>query len=359
MGLDFLPASTGTAAPAAAFGAPQLRNVALRAGQTVARGTTRSGTPQPDISLVGAEAGFALGRRSELFIAADGGARGAEGYMQVLAGLRQRFDVARGSVFAEAALGFGGGGNVDTGAGALATLGLGAAIPLGKSFGLEFLLGSSVAPDGAFGGTSGTLRLVRRFGAATGLAEPAPQRWAITSGLSMHLPNAAFRKPGSVATEAPVMQKSSIDYYLTDALYLTGTAETAMGGNVAGFAIGPLGAGYRVALDPRWALSLEGHLGAAGGGGVNTVGGAIGGLSAELDFALGESSSLSLGIGRFAALRGAGMAPVELHAGLNSTSRPTERQPAPLPHPAQSGSPCCSNSAKGSPCASPATFCPS
>ena len=298
------------------FDKPKLRSVGLRAGQIAARGTTRSGVDQPDLSLVGAEAAFGIGGGTELVLAADGAAKGAEGYMQVLAGLRQRHDFTRGSVFVEGALGFSGGGDVDTGAGALATLGVGAGVRIAPWADLEFVLGGTRAAGGDFGGATGTLRLVRVFDRGQGSTTGGPQRWAYSAGLSIQDPNASFRRPGATATGRPVMQESSLDLFLTDALYLTGTAQTAMGGDVAGFAIGTLGLGYRMELSPKWALSLEGHLGAAGGGGVNVTGGAIAGLKAEIDYALNDRVSVSAGLGKMRALESGGMAPGVLTLGL-------------------------------------------
>ena len=296
-----------------------LRSVSLGAAQVVARsGTqTRAGQPQPDLSLVGAEASFLLSARNELTFGAAGAAKGGEGYMQVMGGLRHRIPMGPVDLFGEAALGFGGGGEVDTGAGALVSVAGGVSVPLANWLDLDLAVGGTKALSGDHGGALASVRLTRVFKRAPDQSTSGkPQKWAYSFGVSVQDPNARFRKAGAPGSGRPIMQESSVDMFLSDRLYMTGNAQTAMGGEVAGYAVGLLGLGYEMPLSPRWSASVEAHLGAAGGGGVNAAGGLIGGLRAELDYALRDNLRLSLGLGTLRALKPCGLAPTVATVGF-------------------------------------------
>jgi len=61
--------------------------------------------------------------------------------------------------------------------------------------------------------------------------------------------------------------------------------------------VGLLGLGHEIDLGELWRMSLETHIGAAGGGGVNVGKGLLGGARIEADYVLNSDSSLSLGLG--------------------------------------------------------------
>ena len=69
-------------------------------------------------------------------------------------------------------------------------------------------------------------------------------------------------------------------------------------------------------LGDRWSLSVEGLLGAAGGGGVNTAGGIVAGLRAEVDYRVGDAWRLSMGLGQLASVRSGGMSPTTVTLGV-------------------------------------------
>lgn len=297
-------------------GGLKLRSVALGGSAMFLSGRTRSGGDQPNVGLLGAEAIFHLGRNRELLITADGGAKGAEGYMEIMGGLRKRVSLGHLSGFGHVNVGFGGGGDVDTGGGLLVGFGGGLAWQITEDADLEFGLTGLIAPDGDMSGASAALRLVRVFGRKAGDLEAWPQNWVISLGLSAQMPSAGFYKPGMLGNGTVIMQESSLDMMLGKHFYLTGNAQTSMDGGVAGYAIGLVGLGWTHQIAPRWDISFEGHVGAAGGGGVNTEGGLIAGPRAEFDFALNDSVKLSLGIGQLRTLKGGGMAPVVVQLGL-------------------------------------------
>ena len=277
---------------------------------------TRSGIDQPDISLVGAEFHSPVSQNSQVWIAADGAADGAEGYMEILAGLRTEVPLGDWRGFAGAGAGFGGGGQVDTGGGLLLTARLGAAIPLTRSLDLEAALVGLEAPDGAFDAVGLSLQVVKTFEKKSAPTPNTPQRWALSMGVSHQEPNDNFRVAGANRPEAPIMQESSLDLFISDGAYITGNAQTTISGNAGGYAIGLLGLGYEITLSENWFISAEGHLGAAGGGSVNAAGGLIGGARLEIDRAIWGKSRVSLGVGQLRSLNSGGMAPIITQIGI-------------------------------------------
>ena len=237
--------------------------------------------------------------------------------MQVMAGLRGRVHYGSLSIFAEGAAGFGGGGQVDTGGGLLLQGGIGAGIDLSRALRIEALLARQDAPQSGGVGTVATLRLARLFGGhGADQMNAAVHRWRFSTGISQQYPNGDFRTPSSGRTGRPMMQESSIDLLLGDRLYLTGNAQTVLGGDAAGYAIGLVGAGYQFDLSPRVSLSAEAHFGAAGGGSVAASGGAIYSVRGEVDYRIDDRMSASIGVGAMGTLSGGGMAPLFVTVGL-------------------------------------------
>ncbi len=315
LGLSYQPSGTRGNGGS---GAPRLRSVSIGASQLDFSGEPdRSGGAQADLDLVGAEASYFAGRNLELFLEADGAASGGDGYMQVLGGLRRRFDLETVSLFGQASAGFGGGGNVDTGNGVIARAAAGVSVPLGGALDLDLSYGAWHAVDSGVGGSGPQARLTRVFLRAPGaVSDSGPQRWQFTLGLSGQSPNDDFMKSRSNAGIDPVMQESSIDLFMSDSLYVTGNAQTTISGGVAGYAIGLIGLGQQFELSRDWRLSIEGHLGAAGGGGVDVGKGLVGGLRGEIDYLLSPRNALSLGVGTLQALDGGGVDVPVLQFGL-------------------------------------------
>jgi len=282
----------------------------------------RDGTVLNTMMLIGFEASFSTTpeSRNETFIQATGAvAGGGEGYADVQLGYRWKTAPDGLRAFAEAAAGFGGGGGVDTGGGFIATAGAGVTVPLFYGFEAEIGAQATAAPGGNFTAFAPYVRAALNFG---GNKRPylATRHWQLTLGLSEQEPNSGFRKPGATSNATPVLVESSLDLFLTEHLYFTGNAQTAVTGDVGGYAVGLLGLGYAMPLNKTWTVSLEGHVGAAGGGGVDTRGGLVGAVRVELDYALRDNLAISMGLGTMQPLRGNGGArPLTLHLGLKTS----------------------------------------
>ena len=281
----------------------------------------RSGGPLGTMSLVGFEAAFAASPNAlnETFIQATGAVAGdGEGYADIQIGYRWKTSAHGLRAFAEVAAGFGGGGDVDTGGGLLATVGAGVAIPLFGGFEAELGAQATTALDGDLNALSPYLRASLKFGDHK-RPYATPRHWQLSMGASLQQPNTGFRKPGLTATASPVLVESSVDLFLSERVYFTGNAQTVAYGDAGGYAIGLLGLGYALPLGERWTASIEGHLGAAGGGGIDTGGGLVAAGRLELDYAINDTLAISAGVGKMQTLRGGGGAkPVTFHLGLKT-----------------------------------------
>ena len=112
------------------------------------------------------------------------------------------------------------------------------------------------------------------------------------------------------------MQETSIDLFVTDRVYLTGNAQTVLGGDAAGYAIGLLGAGLQHELSQRVSLGVEAVVGAAGGGGVSVGSGLIAGLRGEMDIQVTNGFYASIAVGQYRSVTDGGMAPLFVGLGL-------------------------------------------
>jgi len=262
------------------------------------RALSRRGTPQFQLRLMGAEVSFNISNDYETFLGADGAVSGGDGYMHVIGGLRKRWPLGPISLLAQSSVGFGGGGNVDTGGGLITGASGGIEFPMGNNFDLDLTYGRLKSLSSGILGHRTQLSLSRVFKRAPtrkNLGEH--QQWQVGLGFSIQPPNRYYMKSQSNVGILPVMQESSIDYFINSKTYFTGNAQTTITGGVAGYAVGLLGLGHEIDLGELWRMSLETHIGAAGGGGVNVGKGLLGGARIEADYVLNSDSSLSLGLG--------------------------------------------------------------
>ena len=259
---------------------------------------SRSGMPQAQLRLVGAEASFSISNDYETFLGADGAVSGGDGYMHVIGGLRKLWPLGPISLLGQSSIGFGGGGDVDTGGGLIAGASGGIAFPMGDNFDIDLTYGKMKSLSSGVTGHRTQLSLSRVFKKGPIRKNYAEhQQWQVGLGISIQPPNNYYMKSQSNVGILPVMQESSIDYFISTKTYFTGNAQTTISGGVAGYAVGLLGLGHEFNIGEVWRLSPEAHIGAAGGGGVDVGKGLLGGARVEADYILNSESSLSLGLG--------------------------------------------------------------
>jgi hypothetical protein len=118
----------------------------------------------------------------------------------------------------------------------------------------------------------------------------------------------AARKDGRTeALEAVVLQ---INRFVTPSIYLAGQAHSAFAGGAGAYSSGLFGVGAQVPVVPRLRIGAEALAGAAGGGGVDTQGGAVLQARAYADVALTDTLSLRIGAGKIKSVHGGLDAPV-------------------------------------------------
>jgi hypothetical protein len=277
-----------------------------------------SGTPLTQtIGLVGMRAEHNVDRGGPLWFgleAAGAASGGVAGYAEVLgaAGLRWPVLGDRFSLGGSVALGAGGGGDIDTGGGAIGKADLDATLRVTDSLGLSVQGGVERSRNGAFEARTASVALTWWLDAPssrTDLLQPEPAqatRMEYAAGLERY--DAVRKTGGSRPLGAGMLQ---VNRFVTPHVYVTGQAHSAVAGGAGAYSVGLFGVGTQWPVLPSVRIGAEALAGAAGGGGVQTHGGAIGEGRGYVDVALGSVVSLRVGAGRIRSLHGGGLdAPV-------------------------------------------------
>jgi hypothetical protein len=127
----------------------------------------------------------------------------------------------------------------------------------------------------------------------------------------------ALRQDGSQRMLQAVTLKAN--RFVGSHVYLTAHAHSAYGGGAGGYIAGLVGAGVQTPLIGPLHAGAEALIGAAGGGGIATQGGAIMQPSAYLGVGLGRSLSLRVGVGKVKSLRQGGLDANVVDVGLAFT----------------------------------------
>ena len=239
---------------------------------------------------------------------------GVAGYAEVLgtAGLRWPVIGDRLSLGVRASVGLGGGGNINTGGGFLAKAAAGATLRLTDTLGIGAEVGLVNAPRGHYKAATGAVSLnwsldvpQGDLGSWSNTRPGIPTRMEFGSGVERYR---AARKDGHTeALEAVVLQ---INRFVAPNVYLTGQAHSAFAGGAGAYSVGLFGIGAQLPVTSRIRLGAEALAGAAGGGGVDTQGGAVMQARAYADVALTDSLSLRVGAGKIKSVHGGVNAPV-------------------------------------------------
>jgi hypothetical protein len=246
------------------------------------------------------------------FETAGAASGGAAGYMEMLGTAAWRAQplpgVAPGlRLGVRAAAGLGGGGDVPTGGGLIGRL-----TAVAEWHGAPWTLGVEA---GAVGGQAARMRgRQRQAWVSLDLddAPGAPSRLVRTEwSLALQRYTTAVRVDGSDGPLSTVGLK--VSRQLSDFAYLSGQAHSAYAGGAGAFSIGLAGAGLMRPLGERWRLGAEVLLGAAGGGGVQTGGGALVQALAWVGWKArpeGGGPQWRVGFGRVHSLRGPTSSPL-------------------------------------------------
>lgn len=256
---------------------------------------------------------------------ADGVVHGqGEGYAEVLGGLGGRLPLAAVglpcvSVGARAALGLGGGGAVQTHGGMVIKAAGTLSWDLNDSYRIGAEAGYAGALEGGFKSHYAQLTLgmalddatLRRGSSALG-GTPATVGLYTWDLSWQHVLHAARKSGGDAALDVIGLK---FNRYFSPHIYLSAQAYTAFAGHAGGYQAGLIGGGWVMPLDgtqntARWQAGAELLAGAAGGGGIDTQGGAITQALAWLGWRATRNGELKLGVGGLHAVRGGLSSPV-------------------------------------------------
>jgi hypothetical protein len=275
--------------------------------------TSTAGTPlTARIGLVGLRAERIVDGPLWAGIETAGAASGGvAGYAEVLgtAGLRWPVVADRLSLGVRASAGLGGGGGIDTGGGLLVKAAAGATLRLTSTLGIGAEIGVVDAPRHAhFKAETAAVSLnwaldvpqsdlAGWFNSTPG----TPTRMEFGAGFERYR---AARKDGRTeALEAVVLQ---VNRFVAPDLYVTGQAHSAFAGGAGAYSQGLFGVGAQLPVTQRLRLGIEALGEAAGGGGVDTGGGAVVQGRAYVDVAISDSLSLRVAGGKIKSVRGSG-----------------------------------------------------
>lgn len=275
--------------------------------------SARDGRAAGSVRLVGVRAEQRVGPHAYWGVEAAAATHGgADGYMELLGtGGWETSASAVGldSVFVgvRAALGLGGGGAVDTGGG---TLGKAAATlrwEIGRDAYVGVEAGAVRAGRGDYRGHYAQWQLGWQLD-HPGDAGPVTVAGMAWSASVQHVAHAA-RKDGrrlDMDTVGVKLQRAVGEH-----VYLTGQAHSAVAGQAGAYSAGLAGVGVQTRLGGlAWTLSAELLAGAAGGGGVDSQGGAVAQGMVYLGRAVGTASQVQIGAGRIRSQHGGLSSPV-------------------------------------------------
>lgn len=265
---------------------------------------TTAGTPLTQtIGLVGLRAERVVDGPLWAGIETAGAAKGGvAGYAEVLgtAGLRWPVVSDRLSLGVRASVGLGGGGSIDTGGGLLLKAAAGGTLRLTQTIGVGAEVGLVDAPQGHYKAATGAVSMnwaldvpQQDLGSWFNTRPGTPTRMEFGSAVEHYR---AARKVGpDKPLDAVVLQ---INRFIAPNVYLTGQVHSAFAGGAGAYSVGLFGVGAQLPVTTGFRLGVEALAGAAGGGGVDTRGGAVAQARAYADVALTDSLSLRVGVGK-------------------------------------------------------------
>ncbi|WP_157601126.1 hypothetical protein [Psychromonas ossibalaenae] len=282
----------------------------------------RDGSVIQTMQLAGAQFEFDMkavwGEGWYSYLAAAGSMGGdGEGYAEFFAGgkyltAENLLPSKNVRLFAEAGLGFAGGGDVDTGGGSMAAAHTGIQWGLFNGLTLDTGIGYVGALEGGYHAWVPSMKLGMDLGYShsemninySRTADLNPTHWTVSTGYSVIADHDTLRYASETGTGNIGMVDVKADIMFSENYYVTGQAYTVTSGGAGGFAMGLLGLGAAVDLNKNWRLSAEGLAGAAAGGAVDVEGGLVVSGQMDLDYRLTDNLSLSTNAGWIKAVKG-------------------------------------------------------
>ena len=234
---------------------------------------------------------------------------GADGYMEGLLGIGARAKLGGWRFYGRLAGGPAGGGRLDVGGGMAWKVAAGLERDLIAGAYLELEGGLMSAPGASFKATTTQISVGRRFHLADSNGEPPEPDWSLSSlplGLRAGVSELSRPRRGTAEDGIPVRNQTlALELPLFECFYFTGQAAFATSGRAGGWGTGLVGMGLEgrpFAQGPR-ALA-EFLVGAGGGGGLDSRGGAVIQAVVGLAHSFGQAWELQVRAGRIKSLRG-------------------------------------------------------
>jgi hypothetical protein len=254
-------------------------------------------------------AGFRMDQRltPNLFWGIESGAAAkgsADGYAEILGVLGLEYPLVSDAVTvgSRVALGMGGGGKLSVGGGALGKAGVFLKTQLSKNSYIALEGGMVHAPDGKFRSNYGNVQVGVDLDYAPFQDTLRVIRGMEWSASAQHYLTANRYNGSDPSLETMVVK---IDRDITAQSYFSGQAQCAYAGHAGGYAVGLLGLGLRSPkISSGFSLAAEALLGAAGGGGVSTEGGAVAQVMTYAVFDLNKSVRVKAGLGQIKSMKG-------------------------------------------------------
>jgi len=272
---------------------------------------TRASVNRTDaVSLVGMEYGIHLSPNFVAYYESAGALQGANGYMEVLGGVAYAKKLSQKSeILAKGSLGLGGGGQVDTGGGAISKISLMLSYSPTKRINARIGGGYFHSLNGGFDAPFAEIN----FGINTNFLSIGAKKNQIDytsiykQKFTMRFVNQTYFYSDSLTknpTHTDNIQLTGVkfDWYLSEKLYISGQALAAYAGGAGGYAAGMFGLGYVQPVGLGLNAIAEVDIGAGAGGAINTGGGAIIQPMAGLSYNFTKNVALSAMAGKILAL---------------------------------------------------------
>ena len=278
---------------------------------------TEAGAPQDDLALVGIECKSYLTDRVYFKLETEGAAQGdSSGYMQILAGSGLQIPVHEDwFAHTDFSVGGGGGGGVNTGGGLLLDAGLGISWYFNPKMFVGLSGGYMTAPDGMLDVWSGAVKIGYQ-------AAHTPIKTTTVSKNGLQVERARLRLVHQEYMPASANWRRhhadlnvsnlgvQLDAFFNENWYVSGQGIAAQDGYAGAYMAGLVGCGVERDLTQRLFLSMEGLVGAAGGGGLDTGPGLVWQGNMGLGLKINDTFSVTASIGRMGAFEGPFLADV-------------------------------------------------
>ena len=273
----------------------------------------RNGSPlDQDIKLAGFEYGANISKHTVAFVETAGALGGdSTGYMEILGGLAYSQEIfSHTTLQAKLSLGSAGGGEVNTGGGAVSK----AALQLNYDITKDVTFGVAAGYYHAFEGEFDAPFAKAALGFNTNILSYAKDGNSVafeqltSQKIVMRFAHQTYLYSEDLSSRDDGVDVhlvgAKLDWYLSESFYLSGQAFAAYRGGAGGYATGAFGLGYHQALPYDFALVAELNAGAGGGGSIESGSGAIVQPMAGVAYSFNHQLGLELLAGKVMALDG-------------------------------------------------------